>query len=178
MSLNLSSESIRSLLALTEERDALRARIASLDAEITARIGGSSAPVSSRSVRRSTSAPKGRKKRGAVKELILSALREAGKAGISVKELSQKLGLKNTSVHVWFGTTGKTIKEIEKAGKGLYRFVSDAIVPQPAPTPAPAPAKPAAKKAKKVKKPAAKKTAPKAKPAAKKLKKPASAKAA
>lgn len=176
MSLNLSSESIRSLLALTEERDALRARIASLDAEITARIGGSSAPVSSRSVRRSTSAPKGRKKRGAVKELILSALREAGKAGISVKELSQKLGLKNTSVHVWFGTTGKTIKEIEKAGKGLYRFVSDAIIPQPAPTPAPA--KPAAKKPAKVKKPAAKKSAPKAKSAAKKLKKPASAKAA
>ena len=63
-----------------------------------------------------------RGKRGALKELILAGLKEAGEAGVAVKHLAAKLGLKPGSVHVWFGTTGKKSGLTEALGKGVYRL--------------------------------------------------------
>jgi hypothetical protein len=52
----------------------------------------------------------------------LAALKEAGEAGIAVRHLAAKLGLKSGSVHVWFGTTGKKSGLTEALGKGVYRL--------------------------------------------------------
>ena len=54
--------------------------------------------------------------------MILAGLKEAGEAGIAVRHLAAKLGLKPGSVHVWFGTTGRKSGLTEALGKGIYRL--------------------------------------------------------
>lgn len=53
---------------------------------------------------------------------VLSALDAAGDAGVKVADLAEKLRVKGTNLHVWFGTTGKKNKAIKKVGKGHYRL--------------------------------------------------------
>ena len=69
----------------------------------------------------------GRRKRsraaaGSTREKVLAALREAGKEGITIKELSTKLGIKNQNLHTWFNQTGKKLAEITKIGTGRYQY--------------------------------------------------------
>ena len=149
MSLNLSTDSLRSILSLSERRDALLAELQNVETEISRALGsgvatksvilghetghgrtaaGSSPKVSAKG--RTVSAKRG--KRGAVKELILAGLKEAGEAGIAVRHLAAKLGLKPGSIHVWFGTTGKKSGLTEALGKGVYRLKeSIGETPQP-----------------------------------------------
>lgn len=132
MSLNISTESLRSLIALVEKREKLTAELEAIEKQIVAAIGGQTPvvkTVSSRKIRggelgnaRSVKVPKKRGKRGAIKELILAGLKEAGDAGIAVRHLAAKLGIKPGSVHVWFGTTGKKSGLTEALGKGVYRL--------------------------------------------------------
>lgn len=61
-------------------------------------------------------------KRGALKSRILSALSDAGAKGVTVKDLSKDLGVKSQNIHVWFSSTGKKLKEIQKLGPGAYRL--------------------------------------------------------
>ena len=61
-------------------------------------------------------------KRGALKEALLAELKAAGSKGVSVKDLSSKLGVKNQNLHVWFATTGKTVKGLKKAGTGIWAY--------------------------------------------------------
>lgn len=123
MSLNLSTASLRSLIALTEKREKLTDELASVEKQIVAAIGGdtiaSPAPRNQKSQARSV---KRRGKRGAVKELILAGLKEAGEAGIAVKHLAAKLGIKPQNIHVWLHTTGKKGGVIKALGKGVYRL--------------------------------------------------------
>lgn len=81
-------------------------------------------------------APKAaRGKRGALKNDILDLLAKAGSEGISVKDISTKLGVKNQNVHVWFSTTGKKMAEIAKVGEARYALVPAASAPAPAEAP-------------------------------------------
>jgi hypothetical protein len=61
-------------------------------------------------------------RRGALKDAILAELKAVGSKGIAVKDLSAKLGVKNQNVHVWFATTGKTIKGLKKTGAGVWSY--------------------------------------------------------
>lgn len=131
MSQSISTSSIRSLLALAEKRDALLAEIERIDADFSKILNGdlstSIAPVSpGRRGRRpgAAKAPKPTKgsKRGAVKELILAGLKEAGDAGIAVKHLAAKLGIKPQNIHVWLHTTGKKNGLVKALGNGVYRL--------------------------------------------------------
>lgn len=61
-------------------------------------------------------------KRGALKESILATLKAAGAKGVSVKDLSAKLGVKNQNLHVWFSTTGKTVKGLKKTPGGTWAY--------------------------------------------------------
>ncbi|MGD0539478.1 MAG: hypothetical protein ABSC03_17745, partial [Verrucomicrobiota bacterium] len=66
--------------------------------------------------------PKARKY-GAAKEAIIALLKASGKAGITVKEVAGKLGVKPQGVYVWFGNTGKKVKEIKKVAPATYAWV-------------------------------------------------------
>lgn len=71
-------------------------------------------------------APKIRRKqvgRGELKGKIVSALRAAGKAGLTVGDLSKKLRVKRANLYVWFNGTGRNVREIKKIGPATYRFV-------------------------------------------------------
>lgn len=138
MSLNLSTDSLRSILSLSEKRDALLAELQKIETEISKAFASGAATETTiashktgngRSVSvLSAKAAKGKKasakrgKRGAVKELVLAGLKEAGEAGIAVKHLAAKLAIKPQNLHVWFHTTGKKTGLVEAAGKGVYRL--------------------------------------------------------
>jgi hypothetical protein len=74
-------------------------------------------------------APKGSGRRGALKGQILDLLSAAGPEGASVKDISEKLGVKNQNVHVWFSTTGKKLPEISKVGEARYAYKTVASEP-------------------------------------------------
>jgi len=80
---------------------------------------GSKAPARGRKPRKGS-----RAKAGSTKERVLGALKEAGAGGISVKELSAKLGIKNQNLHTWFNQTGKKMPQITKVSLGRYRLVA------------------------------------------------------
>ena len=63
------------------------------------------------------------KKYGAAKEAILALVKASGKTGITVKEVAGKLGVKPQGVYVWFGNTGKKVKEIKKVAPATYAWV-------------------------------------------------------
>ncbi len=122
MNQNLSSATLRSLLSLTEKRESLLSEVEKIESQISAVLGGGiTNPVAV------TASSKPRKafrtgKRGAMKEIILSALKEAGEAGIQVKDLAAKIGAKPQNVHVWIHTTGKKSGLVRAVGKGIYRL--------------------------------------------------------
>ncbi len=65
----------------------------------------------------------GKSQRGAVKEAIISVIKGAGKAGITVKDVAETLGIKYANASVWFGSTGKKVREIKRVARGTYAWV-------------------------------------------------------
>jgi hypothetical protein len=66
----------------------------------------------------------GRVKRGALSENVLALLEEAGSNGISIKDLSDKIGSNYRNVAVWFATTGKKNPKIKKVAPAVYKLVA------------------------------------------------------
>lgn len=121
---SLSSTTLHSLIKLVEKRDAIQAELAKVEGQIAAAYEGEATSTRT-SISKAKPAPKTKRgKRGAVKEAVLAELKAAGKVGVSVKDLSAKLGIKNQNMHVWFGTTGKTIKGLKKVGKGQWALLA------------------------------------------------------
>jgi hypothetical protein len=61
---------------------------------------------------------------GQFKERIIRVLKEAGKQGVTVKDLAAKLGRSYDNVNVWFHTTAKKVKEIKKVGPARFAWVA------------------------------------------------------
>lgn len=62
----------------------------------------------------------GRAPRGQVSERIVAALQGAGASGVTIKDLSSKLGMPYRNLQVWFATTGKKQKGIKKVAPATY----------------------------------------------------------
>ena len=118
---SLSAASLRNVISLVEKREKLQLELSKVEQDIQSKLAGGP-------VKKATVAPKtkkvGKGRRGAMKEKILAALQAAGSKGLGVKELSTQLGVKNQNLHVWFATTGKTIKGLKKTGPGLFTLAS------------------------------------------------------
>ena len=117
---DLSTVQLQRLVVLIKERESLQAKLERINQSLNELDGGE---VENRlAVAKPT---KGRRKRrGKLKNGILKLLGEAGKQGITVKELAEKLKAKPASVSVWFYTTGKKIKGITKISAGRYGSTS------------------------------------------------------
>ncbi|MEI6560547.1 MAG: hypothetical protein WCO68_00505 [Verrucomicrobiota bacterium] len=89
-----------------------------------------------------------RKGRGELRGQILEMLNAAGKAGVSVKELADRIGVKTANIHSWFSINAKKIAELKKIGEARYAI--NGVV---APFPKPAKKSKAAKKGKAAKVP-------------------------
>lgn len=138
--LSLDTAKLRSLINLAEVRDSLIAELKKVEDTLSQAFSGGKVPSTKRSGRRrgrkakkpaaakapakagrpAKAAKKGGK-RGALKTQILEALKASGAKGVSVKELSSKLGVKNQNIHVWFATTGKKAG-VKKIRPGVYRL--------------------------------------------------------
>ncbi len=62
--------------------------------------------------------PKKGSKPGYLKAKVVEALKSAGAAGLTIKELAAKVGSKPNNLNSWFYTTGK--KVAKKLGDGKY----------------------------------------------------------
>jgi hypothetical protein len=52
------------------------------------------------------------------------ALKAAGKEGVTVTDLAQKLGARYNNISIWFLRAGKKLKAIKKVGPARYAWVS------------------------------------------------------
>lgn len=120
---NLNAAGLRQLISLVEKRDALVAELEKVEKALSAAVAGGAVPKLSALTKKAGKVSSGTKgRRGALKEAILNALKEAGPAGLGAKDLSTKLGVKNQNIHVWFSTTGKTVKGLKKTKTGTWAY--------------------------------------------------------
>lgn len=135
----LSPAILTELIQLVQEKSDLASRIQAIDALMERLVSGKGGPAAkSASVAKATvpvkvraaksSAP--RAPRGALKEGILQALKEAGAAGVNVSELASKLGVDAKNIHVWFSTTGKKVAGLKKLGAGHFALAGGAAAPE------------------------------------------------
>jgi hypothetical protein len=61
--------------------------------------------------------------RGALSAKILRQLESAGKEGVTVRAIAQRIGAKKKNIYIWFATTGKKNRAIKKVGPATYRLV-------------------------------------------------------
>ena len=126
---NLSSAQVSRLISLIKKKESLQAKLERIDAALQGIESGKAPGRRGRPAGTKTGARRGPKpgkkvrRRGKrLKEPLLKALKAAGSAGVTVKELSAKLKVKPGNVFSWFYTTGKKIKDIKKVGEARYAF--------------------------------------------------------
>jgi hypothetical protein len=126
---SLTSSALNQLSTLVDKKESLVKEIERLESQMASIISGKPVrAVKGKPGRPSTKTTKTAKKpvkrgsRGNLGTKVLSALEAAGDAGVKVADLAEKLRVKGTNLHVWFGTTGKKNKAIKKVGKGHYRL--------------------------------------------------------
>lgn len=62
-------------------------------------------------------------RRGELSAQIIGQLQSAGKDGVTVRTIAEKIGAKNKNIYIWFATTGKKNRAIKKVGPATYRLV-------------------------------------------------------
>jgi hypothetical protein len=84
----------------------------------------SKAPKAPKSSKSSKTAKGGGSPRGYLMDGIVKTLAAAGPGGVTIKELSEKLGVGYKNIAVWFATTGRKNKAIKKVAPAKYRLAS------------------------------------------------------
>jgi len=115
--IELSSADLQRAIKLMQEKEQIQSRIAEIDEELN-RIEMGKSGHSKGSAKASKQEEAGTRMK--LKDAIIQELKNAGTAGLSLKELASKLGATSMQVSIWFGTTGKKIKEIIKLSRGQY----------------------------------------------------------
>src|SRR3954465_12953137 len=98
------SSTLRQLVKLSEQKEKLLAQIQDVDREMVRlqRKHGIPTVAHDQEPPFRVKLPVRRGKRGALKEKILKTLRGAGKRGLTIGELSDKLGVRSANLYVWF----------------------------------------------------------------------------
>jgi hypothetical protein len=128
--IDISSATLRKMVKLSERKEALLSQIQELDRQMAAlqqpaeEGGGFIRVQPSRRASATKSGAKGRMERGALKAKIIAALRAAGRGGMTIRELSDKLGVKPANLYVWFNGTGRKTKGVKKVGPAKYKVLS------------------------------------------------------
>jgi hypothetical protein len=124
---DISSATLRKMVKLSERKEALLSQIQELDRQMAAlqqpvEEGGGFIRVQALKRTSATRGAKGRMERGALKAKIIAALRASGRGGMTIRELSDNLGIKPANLYVWFNGTGRKTKGVKKIGPAKYRF--------------------------------------------------------
>ncbi|MBI5252612.1 MAG: hypothetical protein HY912_24210 [Desulfomonile tiedjei] len=113
---SLTPAHFKKISKLCQKKERLLQKVSAIDDALNAFEAGDSLP--KKAVK--AQASKNRSKRGQLKRLILDALKQAGKSGHTVAELSKKLGVKTNNIYTWFYTTGKKVTGLKKTKDGRY----------------------------------------------------------
>jgi transposase-like protein len=121
----ITSADVKQMARLVEQREALQAQVAEIDAELGSFQPGEpvapAVPAKGKPGRKPGRPAKAKTGgRGAMKAAITELLEGAGESGLTVKEIAAKLNAKPGNVHAWFSSTGKTVKEIKKLAPSKY----------------------------------------------------------
>ena len=106
---SLSSNDLKQIAKLLDQREKLQAQVDKINSKIEAFGSGGTGR-------------KPAKKRGALKETIISTLKAAGKEGLKVREIADIIGAKPVNIHAWFNSTGKKVEGIKKLKTGKYQM--------------------------------------------------------
>ena len=127
----LTSKDLSRAQRLIERKEALAQQVAEIDTELQAIESG--APVWAAQTKPASPAPApatpprnrraGKTVRGQLKGRVISELRSAGKSGVKIRELADRIGTSYGNVTAFFQSTGKKIKQIKKIGPAQYAWV-------------------------------------------------------
>ena len=123
----ISSATLRKMIKLSKRKEELMSQIQEIDRQLAGIEREVEVRASLRSPKRtrmamgiaSRSKPN---QRGALKARILAALRRARRRGMTVGQLSKKLGVKSANLYVWFADTGRNVRGLRKIAPAKYRL--------------------------------------------------------
>ncbi len=129
----LTSKDLSRVQRLIERKEALTEQVAEINAQLQAIESGAPAPSaqaepSSAAAEATPNAhrPKRRGRRtarGQLKERVSNELKSAGKQGMKIGELAERLGTGYGNITAFFQTTAKKIKAIKKIGPARFAWV-------------------------------------------------------
>ena len=127
---NIPSATLRKLVVLSERKEALMERVQNIEQEMlriqrgVEAVAGRDGKPAQITVTRPAAKKTRREQtpRGELKQRIVTALRAAGKRGMTIGDLSKKLRVKRANLYVWFNGTGKKVRAIKKIGPAQYRL--------------------------------------------------------
>jgi hypothetical protein len=117
---------LKEMIALEEKRAALQSHIATINLRLSTiqneLYGAAARRAAAKELRKTVQKfPKrGRKGRGELANDILEILQATGRAGASVKELAERIGVKTANIHSWFSANIKKISALKKVGEARY----------------------------------------------------------
>ena len=124
---SISSTTLRKMIKLSEHKEKLMSQIQEIDRQMAGiqREVETHASTGARKQAKVTTRKGFRSRpsrRGALKAKILGALRGAGRRGLTVGQLSNKLGVKSANLYVWFADTGRNVRGLKKIAPAKYRL--------------------------------------------------------
>ncbi len=119
---NLTQQDIKQIQILLAKREALQARFDWIDAQLATYNGGR--PATKQTNKVNSSSINRQHKRGALKEAIIQLVKSSDQNGITVKDIAARLNTNTGNIHVWFTSTGKSIKEIKKVAPATYAWAN------------------------------------------------------
>jgi hypothetical protein len=130
---HITSDSIRTLLGLTDKKTKLINALADLENEIANALkGAATVAVDAAEAVTPFKPAKNRQKagrHGGLKARILDLLEAAGDEGLRVRDIAAKLGRNAANISVWFSTTGKDITTKIEPGRFAKKSPSKSAKP-------------------------------------------------
>jgi hypothetical protein len=117
---SLTAADFKRIVKLLEVKEKLVAELTKVDQELTRLSGGPGGKKGKLAFGART--PVQKQPRGQVKQAIVDMLKAGGKEGVTVKEISTKLGVSTGRIYTWFYSTGKNVPAIKKIGEARYRW--------------------------------------------------------
>lgn len=117
----LSSSQAALLIKLLKRKEKLQGQLAEVESQLAEVSEGKvPAKAAAPNPRKKSGAP--RAKRGELQVQILGLLKGAGKEGMAVKAMAEKLKSPVQRLNVWLYTSGKKVPGLKKVGRGQFAY--------------------------------------------------------
>ncbi|NBS06137.1 MAG: hypothetical protein EBQ51_01430 [Verrucomicrobia bacterium] len=124
----LTTKEFKRIMKLLRKKETLERKLGQLERSVAKVVGAGASAVArganriarGRSARRST----GKKfnRRGGLRKVILEQLGRAGKTGVKIKDLANKMNIQRQRLDTWFYQNLKKVSGLRKVGPGHYHL--------------------------------------------------------